>query len=173
MNGRLDLDAQELRRLALRAVDLVVDHLGGIRERDVYRPMTPAERHELLAAPLPEDGESPETILDRVHASVLTHPMGNGHPRFFGWVNSPPAPLGVLADFLAAALDPSCAGGELTQPKKRGCPLPIGWGRTASRTRSRMASGARPSTGRRCSRSSRRSSAVIGVKTTPFGTPLK
>ena len=112
MNGRLDLDAAELRRLALRAVDLVVGHLGGIRERDVYRPMTPAERQELLAAPMPEDGESPETILDRVEASVLTHPMGNGHPRFFGWVNSPPAPLGVIADFLAAALDPSCAGGD-------------------------------------------------------------
>jgi len=112
MNGRLDLDAEELRRLALRAVDLVVGHLGGIRERDVYRPMTPAERQELLAAPLPEDGEPPETILERVRSSILTHPMGNGHPRFFGWVNSPPAPLGVLADFLAAALDPSCAGGD-------------------------------------------------------------
>ena len=38
--------------------------------------------------------------------------MGNGHPRFFGWVNSPPAPVGIVADFLAAALDPSCAGGD-------------------------------------------------------------
>lgn len=112
MSGRLDLDGEELRRLALRAVDLVVSHLGGIRERDVYRPMTPDERQELLAAALPEDGEPPETILERVRDCVLTHPMGNGHPRFFGWVNSPPAPLGVLADFLAAALDPSCAGGD-------------------------------------------------------------
>jgi aromatic-L-amino-acid decarboxylase len=112
MKGTLHLDADELRRLALRAVDLVAGHLGGIRERDVYRPMSPSERERLLTAPLSEDGESPETILDRVQASVLTHPMGNGHPRFFGWVNSPPAPLGVLADFLAAALDPSCAGGD-------------------------------------------------------------
>src|SRR5204863_520894 len=38
--------------------------------------------------------------------------MGNGHPRFFGWVNSPPAPIGVLAEFLAAAMNPSCAGGD-------------------------------------------------------------
>src|SRR5438046_3732011 len=38
--------------------------------------------------------------------------MGNGHPRFFGWVNSPPAPLGAVADLLAAAMNPSCAGGH-------------------------------------------------------------
>ena len=112
MKGTLDLDADEFRRLALRAVDLVAGHLGGIGEHDVYRPMTPTERADLLTGALPEDGESPDAILDHVQASVLSHPMGNGHPRFFGWVNSPPAPLGVLADFLAAALNPSCAGGD-------------------------------------------------------------
>jgi glutamate/tyrosine decarboxylase-like PLP-dependent enzyme len=38
--------------------------------------------------------------------------MGNGHPRFFGWVNSPPSHAGVIAEFLAAALNPSVAGGD-------------------------------------------------------------
>jgi glutamate/tyrosine decarboxylase-like PLP-dependent enzyme len=38
--------------------------------------------------------------------------MGNGHPRFFGWVNSPPFAIGALAELLAAALNPSCAGGD-------------------------------------------------------------
>ena len=51
-------------------------------------------------------------MLERFRAAVLPHGMGNGHPRFFGWVNSPPAPIGVVADFLAAALNPSCAGGD-------------------------------------------------------------
>jgi glutamate/tyrosine decarboxylase-like PLP-dependent enzyme len=112
MKGTLELNAAEFRRLALRALDLVTGHLDGIAERDVYRPMTPDQRGDLLADALPEDGESADTIIDRVQASVLSHPMGNGHPRFFGWVNSPPAPLGVIADFLAAALNPSCAGGD-------------------------------------------------------------
>jgi glutamate/tyrosine decarboxylase-like PLP-dependent enzyme len=112
MSGGLDLDVDEFRRLALRVVDLVTDHLYRIRERDVYRPMTPAQREALLAPALPAHGEPAEAILERARAGVLPHPMGNGHPRFFGWVNSPPAPLGVLADFLAAALNPSCAGGD-------------------------------------------------------------
>ncbi len=38
--------------------------------------------------------------------------MGNGHPRFFGWVNSPPSPEGIAAELLAAALNPSVAGGD-------------------------------------------------------------
>ena len=55
---------------------------------------------------------SPRTFWTRVRADVLPHPMGNGHPRFFGWINSPPAPFGALAELLAAALNPSCAGGD-------------------------------------------------------------
>ena len=57
-------------------------------------------------------GVSPEAVLERVRAAVLPHAMGNGHPRFWGWVNSPPAVMGVFADALAAAMNPSCAGGN-------------------------------------------------------------
>src|SRR5207244_6888819 len=54
----------------------------------------------------------PEVIIERFRTAILPYAMGNGHPRFFGWVNSPPAPIGVLADLLAAAMNPSCAGGD-------------------------------------------------------------
>jgi aromatic-L-amino-acid/L-tryptophan decarboxylase len=112
MSGAPDLDPEEFRRLAHQAVELVVAHLDGMRKRPVYRPMTPTERERLMTGTLPDESESPETIMRRLEACVLPHPMGNGHPRFFGWVNSPPAPLGVIADLLAAALNPSCAGGD-------------------------------------------------------------
>jgi aromatic-L-amino-acid/L-tryptophan decarboxylase len=108
----LALDAETFRRLGYRAVDLATEHLSGIRARPVFAPMTGAEREALLHDALPETGRDPDAILSLVADRVLSHPMGNGHPRFFGWVNSPPAPLGVLADLLAAALNPSCAGGD-------------------------------------------------------------
>src|SRR3989441_9444000 len=106
------LDPEHSRRLAHDTVDLVADYLAGISTRPVFRPMTPAERATLMQEPLGAAGVGPEVLLERVRAAVLPHAMGNGHPRFFGWVNSPPAPVGVLADFLAAALNPSCAGGD-------------------------------------------------------------
>jgi aromatic-L-amino-acid/L-tryptophan decarboxylase len=106
------LDPDVFRRFGHAAVDLVADHLAGIRDRPVFTPMTPAERATLLDQALPDDGLAPETLLMAVTRDVFAHPMGNGHPRFFGWINSPPTPVGIVAELLAAALDPSCAGGD-------------------------------------------------------------
>src|SRR4051812_41310010 len=106
----LDLDL--FHQLTLTAAELAERHLSGMRDGPVYQPMTPDERGRLLEQPLPDDGRDPRAVLDLFRDAVLPHAMGNGHPRFFGWVNSPPAPLGVVADFLAAAMNPSCAGGD-------------------------------------------------------------
>lgn len=111
-SGLPAVDMASFRRSAHRAVDVVVGHLSGVRGRPVFVPMQPGQRLALLDEPLPEQGTSPDAILDQFCQRVLPHPMGNGHPRFFGWVNSPPAPAGVLAEFLAAAMNPSCAGGD-------------------------------------------------------------
>jgi aromatic-L-amino-acid/L-tryptophan decarboxylase len=112
MSAGLHIEPDELRRVALRALDLVLAQLSDPGKGDVFRPMAPEDRQALMAQPLPEHGSAPEAIVDLYRRAVLPHPMGNGHPRFFGWVNSPPAPIGVIADLLAAALDPSCAGGD-------------------------------------------------------------
>ena len=106
------LDPDELRRLGYRAVDLMVEHLAGLRDGPVFQPMTPDERLAMLEQPLPAGPTSPDAILAQIEGQVLAHPMGNGHPRFFGWINSPPVPFAALADMLAAALNPSCAGGD-------------------------------------------------------------
>jgi len=108
----LAMDPEHFRRLAHEAVDLVADYLAGLGEARVFRPMTAAERTTLMQEPLEAEGVAPETVLERFRAAVMPHAMGNGHPRFFGWVNSPPAPVGIVADFLAAAMNPSCAGGD-------------------------------------------------------------
>ncbi|HZS33794.1 MAG TPA: pyridoxal-dependent decarboxylase [Methylomirabilota bacterium] len=106
------IEPAAFRRLAHLAADCVADYLEGVAAGPVFRPMTAAERREHLERPLPAEGLAPEALLESVRRDVLAHPMGNGHPRFFGWINSPPAPIGILAEFLAAALNPSCAGGD-------------------------------------------------------------
>ena len=106
------MDVQEFRALAEHAVDLAARHLDRIEERPVFRPMTPDERRALLDLPLPREGQPLAGALELARDRVLSHPMGNGHPRFFGWVNSPPAPAGIVADILASASNPSVAGGD-------------------------------------------------------------
>ncbi|HEY4388781.1 MAG TPA: pyridoxal-dependent decarboxylase, partial [Ktedonobacteraceae bacterium] len=105
-------DLETFRRLGHLAVDMATNHLAQIRQKPVFLPMTPDEREELQQATLTQEGIPPEELLTYIQNKIFTHPMGNGHPRFFGWVNSPPAALGVIADFLASTLNPSCAGGD-------------------------------------------------------------
>lgn len=107
-----ELDADEFRRLGHIAVDLAAEHMFGMRERPVFTPMSGAERSVLMQASLPDTGIPPARILELVRTRVMSHPMGNGHPRFFGWANSPPSSMGVVSELLAASINPSCAGGD-------------------------------------------------------------
>ncbi|MET8361585.1 pyridoxal-dependent decarboxylase [Micromonospora sp. NPDC005171] len=102
----------ELRRAGRAAAELTADYLAGRREHPVWQPVPEPDRGWLTGQELPAAGRSLDELVDDVRTRVLPYPMGNGHPRFFGWVNSPPSPAGVLVAPLAAALNPSCAGGE-------------------------------------------------------------
>jgi len=111
----LEMSPREFRRLAHRAVDILADAMArstGDPEAPVRRPTTPELRARIMDQPLPEDPGDPDGILADFEALILPHPMGNGSPRFFGWVNSPPAPMGVIAELLAAGMNPSVAGGD-------------------------------------------------------------
>ena len=104
--------AEEIRRLGTRVVDMIAGHLAEMRQRPAFRP-APAELANAFAtAPAPTEGTAPDAILEEFRRTIEPYPFGNGHPRFFGWVNSPPAVLGVFGEALAAAMDPSCAGGN-------------------------------------------------------------
>ncbi|MGW6917313.1 pyridoxal phosphate-dependent decarboxylase family protein [Kitasatospora sp. NPDC054939] len=102
----------DFRAAAHAAADLVSDHLAGLADRPVWQPVPDGHRKALLEAPLPATGRPLDELLAGIAADVLPYPMGNGSPRFFGWVNSAPAPAGVLASFAAAAMNPSSAGGD-------------------------------------------------------------
>jgi aromatic-L-amino-acid/L-tryptophan decarboxylase len=111
--NRWEWTAEEIRRVGHRVVDMIASHLTNLPDRPVFRPFPPelAARY-LDGSPMPEDGQHPDDILDTFAAEIERYPFGNGHPRFYGWVNSPPAVMGIFADALAATMNPSCAGGN-------------------------------------------------------------
>ena len=104
--------AEEIRRVGHRVADLIADYLTELPSGEVFRPVPPALAEAMLAEPLPRRGERADAILDRFAATIAPYGFGNGHPRFYGWVNSPPAIIGVIVESLAAAMNPSVAGGN-------------------------------------------------------------
>lgn len=109
---RWEWTPEEIRRVGYRAVDLIADHVAGLPDEPVFKPFPNDRARAMLNEPLPDQGEDADAILDRFEREIMPHPFGNGHPRFFGWVNGPPVVLGVLAEALAAAMNPSVAGGN-------------------------------------------------------------
>ncbi|HXO67177.1 MAG TPA: aminotransferase class V-fold PLP-dependent enzyme [Candidatus Dormibacteraeota bacterium] len=102
----------EIRDFGYRVVDLIAESLTSIDRGPVFRPIPPEVADVLSSTPLPLEGTDADDILADFRDQVLPYPMGNGHRRFWGWVNSPPAVIGIFAEALAAAMDPSVAGGN-------------------------------------------------------------
>ena len=104
--------AEEIRRFGYEVVDEITEQLMRLPTTPVFRPFPPDLAERYLNEPLPTEGAPPDEILAAFKEDIAPYPFGNGHPRFYGWVNSPPAVIGVFAEALAAAMNPSCAGGN-------------------------------------------------------------
>jgi aromatic-L-amino-acid/L-tryptophan decarboxylase len=111
-DNRWEWTAEEIKRVGYKVVDLIAEHLTSLPRRPVFRPFPEDLADEYLNSPPPSEGQDPDAILAQFAEQVEQYPFGNGHPRFYGWVNSPPTVMGIFGDALAATLNPSNAGGN-------------------------------------------------------------
>jgi glutamate/tyrosine decarboxylase-like PLP-dependent enzyme len=102
---------QSLRALGHRMLDDMMDYLQTVRERPVWQPV-PEDVRAHLKRPLPLEPQSAEHVYRDFQRYVLPHTTGNIHPRFWGWVQGTGTPLGMLADMLAAGMNPNVFGGD-------------------------------------------------------------
>lgn len=102
-------DWDAFRTLGHRMVDDMLENLRTVRDRPVWQPV-PADVRARLRAPLPEDGVGEAAAYQEFVRDVLPYPIGNTHPRFWGWVIGSGTPLGALAEFLAATMNPNVSG---------------------------------------------------------------
>jgi glutamate/tyrosine decarboxylase-like PLP-dependent enzyme len=115
-NAPLDLSPDEFRRLGHGLVDRVADLLGGLAERPVTPAETPTAVRAILEAEsgLPEEGSDPGALLERAATLLFDHSLYNGHPRFLGYITAPAAPIGVLGEMLAGAVNPNVGAWPLS-----------------------------------------------------------
>jgi len=103
----LAMDAATFRALGHELVDTLAEFLEALPRGPVTRDELPAGVREALDldGPLPETGTDPKRLLDETAQQLFAHSLFNAHPRFFGYITAPPAPIGILGDFLAAAVN--------------------------------------------------------------------
>ena len=94
------IDAATFRDLGHR----LVDHVAGLLESLPSRPV----------ARLPQAGLDPALLLEQTAPLLFDHSLFNAHPRFFGYITSSPAPIGILGELLAAALNPNVGAWRLS-----------------------------------------------------------
>jgi glutamate/tyrosine decarboxylase-like PLP-dependent enzyme len=110
------MDAATFRAVGHRLVDQVAELLEAMPRGPVTRDQSPSSIREALdlAGPLPESGTDPAILLEQTARLLFEHSLFNGHPRFFGYITAPPAPIGILGDFLAAAVNPNVGAWTLS-----------------------------------------------------------
>ncbi|MEP6801735.1 MAG: pyridoxal-dependent decarboxylase [Acidobacteriota bacterium] len=109
-SSRFDLPSDEVRRLGHLVAEAIAGHRESLLERPVFGKVGAGA--DLFSGPAPEEGVPFEESLAFVREHILPYPMGNSHPRFYGFINATADPVGVAADGLASAMNPNCWGGD-------------------------------------------------------------
>lgn len=100
-----DIDVEEFRHHAHRAVDWIADYLTHPGRYPVLARTTPGEVQSRLPAQAPESPEGMEGILEDFQRLILPGITHWNHPRFFGYFAISGSGPGIVGELLTAALN--------------------------------------------------------------------
>ena len=111
----LAMTSDDFRALGHRLVDRIAEHMDTLPHGPVTKDESPSDVRRALESGrgLPAGGVDAARALTDATELLFEHSLFNGHPRFFGYITSSPAPLGVLGDFLAAAVNQNMGAWKL------------------------------------------------------------
>ena len=109
----IDLSPEEFRRLGYRAVDLLTEHFAALADGPCRSPVPDAERRALIEQPVPIARRRSGRPAGRGRLDDPALPDGQQQPAVLrAGSTRRPRRLRVLAELLAAGLNPSVAGGD-------------------------------------------------------------
>jgi len=105
-------DWSEVRALAHKMIDDAITQLSEVRNRPVWQPM-PDQVRAAFKSQVPKQATPLADVYKEMQQNLTPYPMGNTHPRFWGWYMGASNFTGALGDFLAA-INGSNLGGGIT-----------------------------------------------------------
>jgi aromatic-L-amino-acid decarboxylase len=102
-------DWGSMRALGHRMVDDMLDYLRTARGRPAWQHISDHAKAR-FDSPLPLEPQPPDEVYEDFLEYVLPYPVGNTHPRFWGWVLGTGTVSGALAELLSAAINTNTGG---------------------------------------------------------------
>ena len=123
------MSPEEFQRLGHALVDSIAGFLRLLPERPVTAAESPDVIRSLIGSerPLPETGTDAAQVLREATELLFEHSLFNGHPSFFGYITSSPAPIGILGDLLAAAVNANAGAWRLSPMASEIEAQTLGW----------------------------------------------
>src|SRR5205823_3642802 len=101
----LDPSPDEFRRWGYAATDAIGNYLKTLRERRLYPKTSSSAIREKLKRELPVEPADFDQVLRDFESIIVDSSRQNGHPRMFGYVQSPGTGIAAVADLLASNLN--------------------------------------------------------------------
>lgn len=112
----IEIDKKTFQKIGYELIDKVADFMNTIGKKPVTTNKSNKEIASLIGTTsLPENGISADELLAKTTDILMENSLLNGHPKFMGYITSSPAPIGVLADLLAATINPN-VGAQILSP---------------------------------------------------------
>ncbi len=112
----INIDKEEFRKIGHRLIDDIADFIDSIDQKPVTPNESPGQLQSILGnLPLPENGKPAAELISSATELLTNHSLFNGHPKFLGYITSSAAPIGALADLLAASVNPN-VGAHILSP---------------------------------------------------------
>ena len=102
-------DWDAVRAQGHRMLDDLFDHLQGLRQQPVWRPIPQAVR-DCFQSEAPTGPRPLAAVHQDFLDGILPYGGGNLHPGFMGWVQGAGTPVGMLAEMLAGGLNANLGG---------------------------------------------------------------
>lgn len=110
-----DLPPEQFRAIGHSLVDSIADFLQELPNAPTATNLLPDSLRDVMGRrAMPEEGRDISPVIAEFSEKFFKYSTHNGSPRFFGYITSSAAPIGALADMLAAAVNPNCGAWALS-----------------------------------------------------------
>ena len=102
------MDAESFREAGYQLINDIAGLISHMPDFPVTTAPTPKSLQSKIPHSIPLTGTDPAELIRETWELLIHNSLFNGHPRFWGYITSSPAPMGMLGDLLAAAINSNC-----------------------------------------------------------------